>query len=108
MSAAEELRAAAGKIRAAAEAASPDSWESDCGMVTDPDGYRVADARDSDDAAYIATMHPGVGAALADWLESTAATIEAVIRKHEDAATEFSHWVAPALAVARAINGGPR
>lgn len=56
------------------------------------------------DASYIALMHPGVGAALADWLDSTAATIDAVTRKHEEAASETAHWVAPALAVVRQIN----
>jgi hypothetical protein len=53
-------------------------------------------------ADYICAMHPGVGKALADWLESTATSL---------AASTHPGWqecVAPdALAVARAINGGP-
>jgi hypothetical protein len=57
------------------------------------------------DAAFIATMHPGVGVALADWLESTAATVDAVTRQHADAAPADAHWLAPALAVARAVLG---
>ena len=47
------------------------------------------------EAAYIATMHPGVGLALADWLD--------------DAAERRYHTPTPpdyALAVARAILGG--
>lgn len=50
---------------------------------------------------YIAAMHPGVGAALADWLDLFANTEfdpEAIVQE-----TDRSH--ACALAVARAING---
>lgn len=54
---------------------------------------------------YLALLGPATGHAMADWLDSTAATIEAVIRNHEDAAHEGAHWIAPALAVARAIKG---
>lgn len=50
-------------------------------------------------------IDPDLAAPLADWLDETAATFEAVVRKHEDAASETSHWVAPALAVARALSG---
>lgn len=53
-------------------------------------------------ADYIATMHPGVGTALADWLELFANTQfdpEATIQE-----TDRSHEYA--LAVARAILGG--
>ncbi|MFD6113637.1 hypothetical protein ACFWG0_26490 [Streptomyces yangpuensis] len=51
-------------------------------------------------AAYMAAMHPGVGAALADWLEREA-------RQETYTLAEFGHRSAcpEALAVARAING---
>jgi len=62
----------------------------------------VADAETPEFAAYIAAMHPGVGLALADWLElfantefDPAATVQETDRSHECA-----------LTVARAINGG--
>lgn len=42
---------------------------------------------------------------LADWLDSTAATVDAVTRKYADAAPADAHWLAPALAVARAVLG---
>ncbi|MFE6126662.1 hypothetical protein ACFQ6Q_00095 [Streptomyces sp. NPDC056437] len=54
-------------------------------------------------AQYICAMHPGVGLALADWLESTARTVEAVAEKYEP--DPGAHWLAPALAVARQILG---
>jgi hypothetical protein len=60
----------------------------------------VADAEAPEFAAYIAAMHPGVGAALAGWLEITATSLTA--STHPD-------WqdcvAADALAVARAILG---
>lgn len=46
------------------------------------------------DLEYIAATHPGVGAALADWLESAAVDAEQIGPDHR------------ALAVARAIHGG--
>lgn len=46
------------------------------------------------DSPYIAAMHPGVGLALADWLESAAVDAEQIGPDPR------------ALAVARAINGG--
>lgn len=127
-----ELRAAATKLRELAAQADDGPWETTWReQQYHLDGYRDGDLHpisewtyaiatwepkveteraecDTANADYMAAMHPGVGAALADWLDSTAATIEAVHRKREDAATEDSHWVAPALAVARALNGGQR
>lgn len=115
-----ELRAAATKLRALASKATsgicPDWIYSavrhvarNCNMDCSHDEHQGWDQPEWDryeDSPYIAAMGPAVGLALADWLDGTAATIEAVLRKHEDAATETSHWVAPALAVARALNGG--
>jgi hypothetical protein len=51
-------------------------------------------------AEYIALMHPGVGAALADWLDSLTGV---EVSEHGPMAEEYQH----ALAVARAILGGP-
>jgi len=50
-------------------------------------------------APYIAAMHPGVGAALAKWLESW---VDVDIREDGPLPEDAQH----ALAVARAINGG--
>lgn len=89
MTAAEELRAAAEKLRAAATLASNGPW------IATPDihigGWAVAQAplksdegpyladfvRDCD-ARYIAAMHPGVGNALANWLDFEADLITRV------------------------------
>lgn len=55
----------------------------------------------TNDADFIATMHPGVGLALADWLDWT------FDQGHEgDADDSGCSECAPALAVARLINGG--
>jgi hypothetical protein len=55
----------------------------------------------------MALMHPGVGLALADWLKSTALTVDAVAKHRPDAVIEDenAHWLVPALAVARQILG---
>jgi len=50
------------------------------------------------DAAYIATMHPGVGLALADWLDYAAATLPAC----------DCQWPHEPFAVADLILGGAR
>lgn len=85
MTAAEELRTAAEKLRDAARRAdreSPAPWRLDEDVVRCDDGGIVADASgepDHDgDLPYIAAMHPGVGAALADWLDAEAAIWDAV------------------------------
>lgn len=125
MTPADELRAAAEKLRALAKAIdAPDlpdqSWHvepcaseerGDCpcivaqGTCNTEDSfvqplYYVADAETPECAAYIAAMGPDVGEKLARWLESTATSL---------AASTHPGWqdcVAPdALAVARAING---
>ncbi|RAJ70235.1 hypothetical protein K378_01400 [Streptomyces sp. Amel2xB2] len=92
---ADELRAAAARLRALADMASPGTWErggyGDYGWTV-----RLGDTDDSElgkaNAAYIAAMGPIVGTALADWLASAAVAAE---------------WIGPdprAVAVARAIN----
>ena len=81
---------------------------SPCGPVGDADVDREVFAversvqeRGESDADYIAAMHPGVGLALADWLESTAESLDATTHPG------WQETVSPhALAVARAINGG--
>jgi hypothetical protein len=58
--------------------------------------------RGHSDAAYIATVHPGVGLALADWLDATADEIE----RREWPRSRTSGTQDRALAVARLIIGG--
>ena len=127
MNPADELRTAAQKIRTLTKAIhAPDlpnqSWHTEecaddeqgncpCivaqGTCNTDDGfvqplYYVADAETPECAAYIAALHPGVGTALANWLDLFAATEfdpEASVQE-----TDRSHECA--LAVARAINGG--
>ncbi|GAA2686283.1 hypothetical protein GCM10010400_58250 [Streptomyces aculeolatus] len=113
MSAAAELRAAAQKLRALAEAAAPGPWHAteyeagvdvlgfEAGIGTSPgerdivdSGYEGGGVERLTDADFIAAMHPGVALALAAWLESEAARHEAcataakeiwVIADHPDA-----------------------
>ncbi|WP_327436123.1 hypothetical protein OG279_26150 [Streptomyces sp. NBC_01201] len=54
-------------------------------------------------AGWMALMDPSVGLALADWLESTALTVDAVAEKLQP--DPAAHWIAPALAVARRVLG---
>jgi hypothetical protein len=76
---AELLRQAATILRERAEDANPGPWSADRNAVrTGRDAlaltYDIHFGNDHDqtrkDAAYIATMHPGVGLALADWLDA--------------------------------------
>lgn len=55
--------------------------------------------------AYLVRVHPGVGAALADWLDATASEMEAVAGTEYEYG-EFASWDA-ALAVARELAGSP-
>ena len=115
-----ELRQAAETLRVRAAAASTGPWES---FVLGSEGYAVVADRpeterrrsrvrvarfgwedwdtDKANATWVATMHPGVGLALADWLDWT------FDQGHEgDADDSGCSECAPALAVARLINGG--
>lgn len=79
-----ELRRAAATLRNRAEAATPGPWRpeyskgsGDC--VLDAESTNCLDSvartthfRSGLDAAYIATVHPAVGLALADWLDEGA------------------------------------
>lgn len=130
MKPAEELRAAAEKIRRDAEAAhraSPAPWAvTEEHVVRCADGMIVADRSSTDhpaeraDLPYIASMSPAVGRALATWLEHEAAGHEAVQglgdvttellnvqMERADYGAQITHSTLPqALAVARAINPG--
>ncbi|MFE2712271.1 hypothetical protein ACFXKI_09840 [Streptomyces mirabilis] len=59
---------------------------------------------DTADADYIAAVHPGVGLALADWLDVAAEHCRAHYLCCDNG--PCSETAAPALAVARAITGG--
>lgn len=103
MTPAEELRAAAEKLRALAAEASEAPWTVNrWGNVESADFSEAAEvwpiqAKPGNDAAYIAAMHPGVGTTLADWLHTAAANASAL--------TWPNQFIESALAVARAING---
>ncbi|MCX5336921.1 hypothetical protein [Streptomyces sp. NBC_00140] len=109
---ADEIRAAAEQLRKLAEAATDGPWISETSPVY---GFRVgtvnmrawvaftgdyADEPDESgpDAAYIAAIHPGVGLALADWLDYEADLM--------GPGSERRGRTTRALAVARAILGG--
>ena len=83
---ADRLREAAKVLRERATAATPGPWQGRDGAswaaqvcVLDGDGHPVAATSMTEsvpsalsDATYIATMHPGVGLALAEWLNQAA------------------------------------
>ena len=121
MTPAQEIRRAAETLRQRAQAATPGPWVpskayrlnvvapdkivgrgSHPGTVTDAPG----ESFNSANAAYIATLDPGVGEALADLLDNEASVI--------DGAEQYPDLHMPLngarcdllLAVARAINGG--
>ena len=113
---ADELRQAAETLRARAEKADPHPWKQDSSVpgdtvIFDRDGEwttNVASSRtyasgvvchDHDEAngIYIATMHPGVGLALADWLYHEAVSAKAGVVIGADY---------PSMRLARLINGG--
>jgi hypothetical protein len=100
-----ELRKAAETLRERAKAADAPPWEQDGVVgspwndliVNDASNGIIADCDTSDEnAAYIATMHPGVGLALAEWLDQCADRLH---RGHHTG-SRHSH------AIARLINGG--
>jgi hypothetical protein len=111
MNPADELRTAAQTLQHACSAAAPGPWTvAKVPPYTDPLLLsRYKETPDSEDVLIVGTvdlepedrtvvqlLHPGVGAALADWLEWQARALEE------------GHIAAPdaALAVARQINGG--
>lgn len=103
---AEELRAAATRLRVLADRATPGPWAADHSV---PYGHRVGGSDEADwvawtgehgesgseaDAAYIAAMHPVIALALANWLNETARNTE-----------PFGRANAHAVEVARQILG---
>lgn len=85
MTPAEKLRDAATRLREYSNEATEGPWE--MGYVTPANRLEripayadlepsVAGGLDPADAAYMATMHPGVGLALADWLDAAAQDLE--------------------------------
>ena len=111
---ADELRTAATRLRERANAATPGPWSADSSI---PYGHRVGSSDETNwvawtgehgedgseaDARFIAAMHPGVGAALADWLDIAVMYAE---KWPPDLQTN-SPFRQGALVVARAINGG--
>lgn len=123
----DELKAAATSLRATATAAGGDTWQADHfpeGTIVRRAGstqslFRLAaDGNRAAGTPYvlpaigdqIATMNPGVGLALADWLEATVAEVTAAEGTEYALHTSggmFAGWDA-ALAVARAILAGSR
>ena len=125
---ADELRTAADKLRALATAdgVSPAPWHTEWDMqqyelrgaaatrypITEwsyaivTTGPKVSEQRaecDTANADYITAMHPGVGAALANWLDAEATGPMAGL--HNDRCMERGCTISAALAVARLING---
>jgi hypothetical protein len=114
MTPAEELRAAAKLMREGAEAASPGPWHQLCmgseGCSVINDGHlrerkhvsfsgRKEWKADHADAEYIASMHPLVALAVADWLDAEAE------RAERPGALDL-HSLSPGpFAVARAYTG---
>ncbi|MFK0124922.1 hypothetical protein ACIQSP_16595 [Streptomyces nigra] len=133
---ADTLRAAADKLRALLAALPADRWNgrpwhaeecsdtddmSPCPCIVAQGEYRefdqpqipliqyVADAETPEHAAYIAAMHPGVGTALADSLDSAAelaASYPDLAREHDRAACDdyACDLMGRSLALARAVN----
>ncbi|MFE5895855.1 hypothetical protein ACFQ67_00240 [Streptomyces sp. NPDC056488] len=110
---ADELRAAAQKLRAAASNATPDicpEWTANAIRHVARKGYIECSHDEHQDcppdwdayhdAPYIALMDPDVGHALADWLDHHASILTAATQYDPD-----SNLARYALAVARALNG---
>lgn len=127
---AEMLRKAASLMRERAEAASPSPWAHETGNpgmhhILADDGTFVCDLEDGyaengltghdvpadDDAEHIASWHPAVALAVADWLEDAAAAADDDVRAYaeERARGKYPYWSpsvdSQALAVARAYLG---
>ncbi|MCF0086630.1 MULTISPECIES: hypothetical protein [unclassified Streptomyces] len=111
MSPSDELRSAATLIRLHADGVTSGPWKSE---ATVTHGHRVrtvdeaswiawtgdyGEEKSARDADWIALMHPGVGTALAELLDTAAEYVG------DDAVAHPTHLVR-ALAVARQINGG--
>lgn len=103
---AEELRAAAKRIRELAALVPPPPWYPAVHDVTTHDGLDVvATTGLTVRAQYVASMHPGVALAVAGWLDSVASRWLGVPAGPAEPEPED---VEAALAVARAFMGIPR
>jgi hypothetical protein len=131
VSAVEELRAAARLMRERAEKATPGPWQwwGDRSAPYDgpedpppPDYWRISvgddlahvDTEKQADAVYVASMHPAVALAVADWLEAEASLWEefsaavSAWQDRPDFEKRTFSTLGQALAVARACLGGER
>lgn len=124
---ADELRAAAETLRDLAKAATPGPWrqhDTHLGQYGHTATVLSGEGNDTDlrawlptmsqeswdetrnvwaDGAYIAVAHPGVGSALADWLDVAAEHCRGHYLCCDNG--PCSETAKPALAVARALNG---
>lgn len=78
-------------------------------MTTPAEELRTAAAKlspSTTETPNLTAEYPDLDAAYAQLLRGIAETVDAVLRHYPDAIDERAHWLAPALAVARAINGG--
>ena len=92
----DELRAAAKLMRERASLVPPPPWHLHRTQITTDDGANViADSGLPERSRYVASWHPGVALAVAEWLEAEAADAEV-----------FPLRFPQALAVARAYLGG--
>jgi hypothetical protein len=123
----EELRAAAEKLRALAATATPGPWTAKPVIYGPPEdgwgepsdweisskdhtviSHQMHEGGGIDhgpNAAFITAMHPGVGAALADWLDFHAAMGERLQSLFGEELPNDDDIKHPALAVARTILG---
>lgn len=102
VSPAQELRAAASKIRTVSTNATHSGpWKYESFHVHTESGL-IADAYERGDGAHIALWNPGVAELVADWLVSAAAIAE----QGKDPSCVHRPIPSAALRVARAINGG--
>jgi hypothetical protein len=104
-----ELRQAAETLRERVKAATDGPWNVGASgfmarVVYGPEESLFGEAGKAEDATYIAIMHPGVGLALANWLDIIASKEKA--REGIDSPIPVL-YLPEALTIARAINGGP-
>ncbi|MEU0831261.1 hypothetical protein [Streptomyces sp. NPDC005969] len=80
-------------------------------MTTPADELRAAADRlapESDEQSTLTGDYPDLDACYAHLLRNTALTVDTVAKYRPDAINENAHWLAPALAAARQINGTAR
>ena len=105
-----DIRRAAELMRRRAHDATPGPWEMHADQaarwsvrqVHEYEHRPLADEFDPGDAKHIASWHPGVALAVADWLDHEAETATTIGTNYVDVEVAFGN----ALAVARAYLGG--